>query len=88
VALRIHDQNGWRPDRFETSKVFWILLYMDVERKEVLFYERRQTGVRVRLVLEPLTCASGRCGAKIYQYRFVLAFSLSQCLVGICDPLN
>jgi hypothetical protein len=61
---------------------------VDVKGDESFVYERRQTGVCIRLVLEPLASASGGRGTEINQQRFVLIFSLRQRLIGICDPFD
>lgn len=69
-------------------KVARIFLDVNVERDEICFDVRRQTGIAVRLVLESLTCASGRSSAEIDEQRFVLFLSSIQCLVGIGDPVD
>ena len=69
-------------------KVLRIFLNVDIERDKIVIYKGRQTGVAVRLVFEPLTRASGRCGAEIYQQRFVLFFSFLERLIGVFDPVD
>ena len=86
-AFAVEDEHGRRPDCVESVEISGVLFYMHPERDEVFVNVRRQTGVAVRLVLEPLTGTSGRCGAEIDEQRFILILSLLQCLVGVFDPV-
>ena len=61
---------------------------MNSERDKIIFDIRRQTGVIVRLVFEPLTGSSGRCRAEIDQQRLVFILGFGDGLVGIFDPVD
>jgi hypothetical protein len=67
VTCGVHDKYGRRPDRVEAVKVLRIFLDVDLERNKIVVDKRRQTGVVVRLVFEPLTSTSGGRGAEIDQ---------------------
>jgi len=88
VTLWIHYQNGRRPNRIKAAKVFRIFFNVDVEWDELLVDKRRQTGVRIRLVFEPLAGASSRRGAEIDKQRFIFVLCSSQRLIGVRDPVN
>jgi hypothetical protein len=75
-AVGVQDEDGRCPECVETPEVFGIFLDVNAKRDEVLVDERRQTGVAVRLVFEPLTGTSIGCRAEIDQERFVLLLSL------------
>jgi hypothetical protein len=60
---------------------------MHPERDEVFVNVRRQTGVAVRLVFEPLTGASGGRRAEVDKQRFFLLLSLGQGGVGVFVPI-
>jgi len=49
--------------------------------------ERRQTGIAIRLIFEPLAGASRGCSTEIYQQRLVLFFGSSQGLIGVGEPV-
>lgn len=87
-SVRIEHQNGRSPESVEAAKVSGILLNVNMERNEILFDVRRQTGVFIRLFLKPNTSPSTGRGAKIYQQRPFLIFCFFQRLVGVCDPVN
>jgi hypothetical protein len=71
----------------EASEILRILFDVNAEGNKIFVDERRQTGVFVRLVFEPLTGPSGRSRAEIYQQRFFLLFGLRQSFVGVFDPI-
>ena len=75
-AVRVGDQNGRRPERVETMEIARIFLYVYTERDEIFVDERRQTGVTVRLVFEPLAGSSVWRRAEVDQQRLVLFFGL------------
>jgi hypothetical protein len=86
LAAAVHHHDGRRPDGCKAFEVCRIFLDVNAERNEVLFDERRQTGVVIRLVLESLTRTSRRSGAEIDQQRFLLFLCLLQRLIGVFDP--
>jgi hypothetical protein len=53
-------------------EILGIFFYVDVKRDEVLIYERRQTGVCIRLVLKSLAGSSGGRGAEVDKRRLIL----------------
>jgi len=88
VSVHVHHQNGRRPNGVKAAKILGIVLDVDVERNEIIVDEGRQTGVAIRLVLEPLAGTSRRCGAEVDQQWARSFLSLSQCLVGIGYPVD
>jgi hypothetical protein len=58
------------------------------ERDEIFVDERRQTGVGIRLVFEPLAGPSGGRRAKVDQERLILIFCGLERLIGVFDPID
>ena len=71
----------------EASEIFRILFDVNAQGNKIFVDERRQTGVFVRLVFEPLTGPSGGCRAEINKQWFILLFGLLQRFVGVFDPI-
>lgn len=69
-------------------KILRVVLYMNVQRNEVVLDVRRQTGVGVRLCLEPNTPVSTGRRAEVDEKRLALIFRLIQCFVSIGDPIH
>ena len=65
-SVVIEHQNSRCPESVEAAKVSRIFLDMNMERNKILFDVRRQTGVFIRLFLEPNTGSSTRRRAEIY----------------------
>jgi hypothetical protein len=68
-------------------KVFWILLYVDVEWDEVLVDERRDVRIGVGLGFQPSTRSSGGRRAEVDEQRFGLFLCFGKRLVGVFDPI-
>lgn len=88
LSVRIEDEYGRGPKRVKAPKVFRVLFYMDVKRDKILFNERRQTGISIRLLFETQTRSSTRCNAKVDQHRFVLSLCSLERRIGIGGPIN
>jgi hypothetical protein len=87
-AVGVEYKDGGRPECVEAAEIFRILFNVDAERDEILFDERRQTGVFVRLLFEPQTGTSLRRRTEIDKQRFILFFCLLKRLVGVFDPID
>ena len=75
-SVRVGDKDGRGPERIEPVEVAWIFFYVYAEGDEIFVNERRQTGVRVRLVFEPLAGSSIWGRTEVDQQRLVLFLRL------------
>jgi hypothetical protein len=87
LSIRIEYQHARRPESVETMKVSGMFFDVCFERDEVVVDECRGLIVAVGFGFQPNTCASRGSSAEIYQYRFLVCFSLAKCGVCVCQPM-
>jgi hypothetical protein len=69
-------------------KILSILVYVHMQRNEVVVYERSNFRIGVGLGFQPSTGSSSRCRAEIDKQRLLLFLCRGEGLIGILYPID